>query len=253
MQQSLNRHQKMLLDRALDSSIALLQKQPVCRIIVDILEEVMKIETVRKNAGREEIDYSFLLFALAEYSQPRDKISEWLKSGDLIRVKKGLYIFGKHIALTPYSPEVLANLIYGPSAISLNYALSYYGLIPERTTTITSITNKRNKLFSTPVGEFTYKYLNPTKYPIGIALANQAKHQHFLIASPEKALCDHIHLTDKKIMLTNLDEVNTYLFYDLRIDENALRACNVNNLMQISKAYEDKRLNLLTQFIKKWK
>lgn len=109
-------------------------KSPVCRIIVDILEISMNIEMVRKLAEREEIDYQFLLSTLSEYARPRDKISEWLKSGDLIRVKKGLYVFGEHIALTPYSHEILANLIYGPSAISLSYALAFYGLIPERVT-----------------------------------------------------------------------------------------------------------------------
>lgn len=213
----------------------------------------MNIETVRKLAGREEVDYQFLLSILSEYAHPRDKISVWLKSGDLIRVKKGLYIFGKHIALTPYAQEVLANLIYGPSAISLNYALSFYGLIPERVTTITSITNKRNKSFATPVGEFTYKYLSPAKYPTGIELRINSQDNHFLIASPEKALCDHIYLTDKKVILLNIDDINAYLFHDLRIDESALRTFKVNNLSQISKIYEDKRLDLLTQFIKMWK
>ena len=213
----------------------------------------MNIETVRKIAAREEIDYQFLLSTLSQYSHPRDKISEWLKSGALIRVKKGLYVFGKHIALTPYSLEVLANLIYGPSAISLDYALSYYGLIPERTTTVTSITNKRNKSFSTPVGEFTYKYLNPAKYSIGIELANYSKQNNFLIASPEKALCDHIHLTDKKVKLAGLDDINAYLLHDLRIDESALRLFKLNKLAKISKAYEDRRLDLLIKFIKKWK
>src|SRR5579862_4289111 len=158
----------------------------------------MKLETVRKIAGKEEIDYQFLLSLLSEYAHPRDKISEWLKSGDLIRVKKGLYVFGKQIALIPYSLEVLANLIYGPSAISLNYALAYYGFIPERVTTVTSITNKRKKSFATPAGEFTYQYLSLAKYPFEIELAGH-KQKHFLIASPEKAICDHIYLTDKRI------------------------------------------------------
>lgn len=77
----------------------------------------MNIEKLRKKAGREEIDYQFLLPLLAKYAYPRDKISSWLKAGDLIRVKKGLYVFGKDAALHPYSKEVLANLIYGPSAM----------------------------------------------------------------------------------------------------------------------------------------
>lgn len=213
----------------------------------------MKIETLRKLAGKEVVDYPFLLSMLSEYDRPRDKISTWLKSGDLIRVKKGLYIFGKNVALLPYSHEVLANLIYGPSAISLSYALAFYGLIPERVTTITSITNKRNKLFATPIGEFTYRYLHTKKYAVGITLASHSKENHFLIASPEKALCDHLHLTDNKIILSNHDEMEAYLFQDLRIDKDLVQSFNKNMLLEISSIYNDERLNLLTSFIKKWK
>src|SRR5436190_9717139 len=98
----------------------------------------MRINLLRKLAEKEIIDYTFLISVLSNYASPRDKITAWLKSGDLIRVKKGLYVFGKDVALTPFSHEVLANLIYGPSAISLSYALAFYGLIPERVTTVTS-------------------------------------------------------------------------------------------------------------------
>lgn len=49
----------------------------------------MNIEQLRKLAGREEIDYPFLMSALSNYAWPREKISNWLKSGELIRVKKG--------------------------------------------------------------------------------------------------------------------------------------------------------------------
>src|SRR3990167_4009219 len=114
----------------------------------------MKIEALRKLAGGEEIDYQFLMSALQDYAQPRDKVSQWLKTGELVRVKKGLYVFGKTVAETAYSQEVLANLIYGPSAISLSYALSFYGLIPERVPVITSITNNRIKSFATSIGTF---------------------------------------------------------------------------------------------------
>ncbi|HEX4045359.1 MAG TPA: hypothetical protein VHZ76_06825 [Gammaproteobacteria bacterium] len=212
----------------------------------------MKIETVRKIAGREEIDYQFLISMLAEYACPRDKITEWLKSGDLIRIKKGLYIFGPEIASTPYSLEVLSNLIYGPSAISLQYALAYYGFIPERVTVVTSITNKRNKSFVTPVGKFTYRYLSPTKYPVEIMLADH-KQKKFLIASPEKALCDHIYLTDKRIKLNSLDDIDKYLLYDLRIEETALQSLHPKKLSMISKIYQDERLDLLANYIKKRK
>lgn len=213
----------------------------------------MNIGKLRKMAGREEIDYQFLLSALSAYAYPRDKISTWLKSGELIRVKKGLYIFGKDSALHPHSKEVLANLIYGPSAISLSYALSFYGIIPERATQVTSITNKRNKLFNTPAGQFSYHYLNNSKYSIGLELSQASKNSSFLIASPEKALCDHIHLTDKVIKLINFSEIEAYLLYDLRIDDSFLLSLQLTQLKEICLAYKDPRLNLLLKFIQQWK
>lgn len=213
----------------------------------------MNILKLRKFLGREEIDYQFLLSALSEYASPRDKISSLLKSGELIRVKKGLYIFGKEAALAPYSPEVLANLIYGPSALSLSYALSFYGLIPERIVKITSITNKRDKTFVTPVGDFTYRYLTPKKYAVGIELFHLNENSQFLIASPEKALCDHIHLTDKKIKLTSILQVEQYLFNDLRIQEEALAQFRQDLLSEIVSIYQDNRLLILENYIRELK
>jgi predicted transcriptional regulator of viral defense system len=87
---------------------------------------------LRKIIPREEFDYALLTAALSEYAAPRQKINELLKSGVITRVKKGLYIFGPAYNQVPVCKEVLANLIYGPSCLSLEYALAYHGLIPER-------------------------------------------------------------------------------------------------------------------------
>src|SRR5258708_26257092 len=87
----------------------------------------MNIFKIRRSAKREEIDYLFLMHALAEYRSPRNKIQAFLRSKELIRIKKGLYIFGEKARQEAFSKEILANLIYGPSAISLEYALAYYG------------------------------------------------------------------------------------------------------------------------------
>ena len=210
----------------------------------------MKIEALRRRAGREEIDYPFLISALKDYARPREKISAWLKSGQLIRVKKGLYLFGQTAAQTPYSKELLANLIYGPSAISLTYALSFYGLIPEKAVTLTSITPKRNKLFKTPVGYFQYFYLHPKKYPVGILLEKTIENKTFMIASPEKALCDQMHIVDQRIKPENIHEMESYLFQDLRIDEILLKKFKINRLSEINVAYQDDNIILLIQLIK---
>lgn len=230
-----------------------MQNQPVCRIIIDILEIKVHIHTIKKQARQEIVDYQFLMSALKAYSRPRDKISSWLKSGELIRVKKGLYVFGEDTGQGLYSKEILANLIYGPSALSLQYALAYYQFIPDQVTTVTSITPKRNKIFNTPVGRFTYKYLHPRKYAVGIEFVALSSTERFLIASPEKALCDQIHIIDNSLRLDHLEEIEAYLTTDLRIDMDLIKQLEIKKLTELSQTYQDKRLMLLTQFIKKWK
>ncbi|NGX53960.1 MAG: hypothetical protein K1000chlam4_00681 [Chlamydiae bacterium] len=116
---------------------------------------------IRKRAKTEEFDYLFLMDCLSSYKQPRDKLTVLLKNRQIIRVKKGIYILGDEYRKRPYSLEVLANLIYGPSYISFEYALAYYHLIPERVSRVTSASSKRIKQFTTPVGEFCNYYLRP--------------------------------------------------------------------------------------------
>ena len=121
--------------------------------------------SIRAGAKTEELDYLFLMNCLAAYKHPRDKLTALLRRKDLVRVKKGLYVFGKDYRHRPFSHEVLANLIYGPSYISFESALGYYGLIPEKVTRTTSACLKRNKHLKTPIGEFVYYYLQPPKIP----------------------------------------------------------------------------------------
>ena len=120
---------------------------------------------LRNAIGREEFDHPQLVSALSAYEAVQQKIHELLKAGIIIRVKKGLYAFGPKIRQRPISQESLANLIYGPSCISMEYALSYHGLIPERVEIVTSVTPKKNKEFNTPIGLFTYRHLPLSKYP----------------------------------------------------------------------------------------
>ncbi len=212
----------------------------------------MNIYELRDKIGQEIVDYNQLKDVLKNYTHPRGKISDWIRRGELIRVKKGLYVFGQAVARAPFSLEVLANLIYGPSAISLNYALSYYGLIPESVHTITSITNKRNKEFETPIRRFTYRYLSDEKYAIGIQLLTPNKNTNFLIATPEKALCDIIALASKNLIIKSQQDLTDFLLNDLRIDEDGVRAMNLSLISEITHKYRNARLSQFTKYLKKW-
>src|SRR5262245_29628514 len=94
--------------------------------------------SIRRNIKTEEFDYPALMQELSQYKKPRDAVTRFLHNGSIVRVKKGLYVFGENYRKGMICKESLANLIYGPSYISLEYALSYYGLIPERVEEITS-------------------------------------------------------------------------------------------------------------------
>lgn len=174
---------------------------------------------------------SFLLDRYRDYLKPQDKLKNLVKKGDLVRIRRELYIPGPDY---PYSisKETLANLVYGPSAISLEWALSFYGMIPERVETITSICFKRNKKFSTPLGVFTYRYLARELFPIGLTW-EQSKSASFLIATPEKALCDLAY--HEKI--ASREEAESYLLEHLRIDPDSLHELNPDNLFQVASAY----------------
>ena len=98
----------------------------------------------------EEIDYNYLKSFLSGYKNIRVKINDMLKKKEIIRIKKGLYVLGAPYSESLFHKETLSNLIYGPSYISLEYAMSFYGMIPEKIQVVTAVTNKRNKVFDTP-------------------------------------------------------------------------------------------------------
>ena len=60
-----------------------------------------------------------LLLLLQAYKKPNDKISALIKENILIGLKKGLYAVNESFSNIPIDKQELANLIYGPSYISL--------------------------------------------------------------------------------------------------------------------------------------
>lgn len=204
---------------------------------------------LRKISQFRELDYTYLKNALSGYARPQLKIQQLLASGALIRVKKGLYVLGGDYSEAPISLEVLANLIYGPSAISLDYALSFYGLIPEHVHVVTSITPKRDKNFQTPVGHFSYRYLNMKKYSIGLVRRTLDDQRHVIIASPEKALADKIYFS-KSLVLETKNDVKDYLFSDLRLDESLLENIDIDLFLKISLVYKKSRITSVLNYLK---
>jgi hypothetical protein len=197
---------------------------------------------------REEFDYQALLDALKAYSRPRDKISDMLRKGVIIRVKKGLYILGENYRRRPYSRELMANLIYGPSYISMDFALQFYGMIPERVEAVTSVTTGRSRRFMTPLGLFVYRNNPLPLFRFGMTRIEIDKDTAFLMATPEKALCDKIR-DDRGVGWRSLKAVRHHLIEGLRMEEKALTHLNPDHIAEIAVVSASGKLKRLHQFI----
>lgn len=196
------------------------------------------------------IDAQTLLCLLDDYRKPRECILRMVKNEELIRLKNGFYLIADKIkresnTLIPY--EQVANLLYGPSYVSLEWALSFYGMIPERVHTITSMTTGRNKSYHTPVGDFIYYRLASDSYSIGVIQKNSPDFEGgFLMATPEKALADLVFKTCRGL---DKNQLQQELLESKRIDHEYLHQLNKALLREIAESYRSKSVNCLVDLI----
>ncbi len=193
-----------------------------------------------------------MIYSLLEKSviNVNDKISNLVKSGELVRLKKGFYTFSKPYLTKPIDLISVANTLYAPSYISFDYALSYYGMIPERVSEITSATSKNEKLFDTPLGRFSYKRVPLQAYSIGVDWLYDDVDGGKFIATQEKALCDKIRY-DRGIGTLTQSAMMEYLKYDLRLE--ITKPLDSKFIEEIATAYRSKNLKTLSQVIEKGK
>lgn len=183
-------------------------------------------------------------YKLNNYSNKNNKISREIKKGKLFKIITGLY------ETDPNTPGyLLASSIYGPSYISFDFALSYYGLIPERVSTITCATfnKKKRKQYNTKFGVFTYKDVPSSVYPEEILL-KQENNYSYQIATKEKALCDKLYSLKP---LKNLSNLETMLFNDLRIDIEEFKKINIKKIEKLSNLYHSTNVALLLKYLRR--
>jgi hypothetical protein len=134
------------------------------------------------------ISHGQLKDALAAYGNPRMKVSRMLATGELIPLRRGLYLRDRTV-----NPLALAPAIHGPSYVSFESALAWHGLIPERVEEVVCATFKRPAEFETPVGRYRYRHVPVRVFSIGIERVEDPL-LPWLLASPTKALCDSVAL-----------------------------------------------------------
>ena len=174
-----------------------------------------------KNIGVVPINKDILYSLYGYLKRPDEKVSELEQKGFIIRIKRNLYVVSPKVHQVEISSELVANHLYGPSYISLDSALSYYGLIPERVYSMRSVCTKLHKQYETQIGHFEFIKVPEKYFPIGIGIEIINNSYSFLIATPEKALCDKIS-TSKNLRIQSVRAMREYLEEDLRFDMSAL-------------------------------
>jgi hypothetical protein len=204
-----------------------------------------------KNLGVIPVNKDVLYSLFSDLKQPKDKISDLERKGFVIRIKRNLYVVSKRVHNQEISSELVANHLYGPSYVSLESALAHYGLIPERVYAMRSVCMKMRKNYDTPLGHFEYVKMPEKYFPIGVRQEIVNNQYAFLIAAPEKALCDLILYTNN-LRLQSVKAMQTYLEDDLRIDFSAVEHWNTEIVKQCAEMGRKKlELKLLEIFFNK--
>ncbi len=172
-----------------------------------------------------------------------------VKEGLLIRLKRDFYLISSKIENIKPETFEIAPLLYGPSYVSLESALSFHGWIPEAVLTTNSACSKRTKRFETSIGIFAYYNIPISIFHIGVSSCHkglpQDKNANFFIADPWKALADFIYL--RKRSWPNIIALSN----DMRIDIDLMQHSDLNLLAKLAETYPSKRVKKALKILMK--
>ncbi len=119
------------------------------------------------------------------------QLHQWKKGGDIIALKRGIYLFSDR----PVDKIEIAKHLYSPCYLSMEYALNHYGLLPDVAFAMTMITTKPTRKFHTPVGLFIFQKIKQSAF-LGYD-------PNTLMAEREKAIVDYLYLNVNNLIPKN--------------------------------------------------
>jgi predicted transcriptional regulator of viral defense system len=175
-----------------------------------------------------------------------DKIRREANNKRYFRLVRGIYETNINA-----EPAFLAGVILSPSYLSFEWALSYYGLIPERVFAITSASlgSRKNKTYENAFGRFEYSDIPADAFSSGLLFMSQDGY-YAKVATAEKALCDALY---KWPVVKNVQELEELLFEDKRIDEVAFDSLDAALIRRLAPLYHAKNLGLLVKYLERKK
>ena len=202
------------------------------------------------NIGNVPFDLSVLQTMFPDNKHITDKARSLESAGRIIRLKNGLYVVNAEESGQPLCLELIANHLYGPSYVSRHTALRYYGLIPEHVYLIQSVTTKQSRRFTNPTGVYDFQHCSASYFPLGIRIEQVSDKVSFLMATPEKALCDLITFTPK-LSFRFMSDIRLWLEEDIRFDMDTLSKFDNSLLEEIAQESRKRQsINTLIKFLK---
>ena len=179
-----------------------------------------------------------------DYVNPLDKIKRDADSGAIFRLTRGIYETDENI-----DPYLLASSILSPSYLSFDWALSYYGLIPEKVFSITSasLNIRKNKTFINKFGRYEYSDIPSNAFSEGLTYLESGDYI-VKIATKEKAICDSL---CKWRVVNSIKALKELLFVDKRIDEEEFATCDFKLMARLAALYNKTNLEMLIKLIRK--
>ena len=179
----------------------------------------MKFGNLLEAVGDEVVFETGLL--LDDETSPADvhrQLTRWKNAGRIMQLRRGLYFIAAPYQRRRPHPFLVANRLLQPSYVSLQSALAYAGMIPEYVPVTTSLTTGRTSRWNTPIGAFHFHHTKPERF-YGYRLRELGGNQAALLALPEKALLDLIHLQPQgddpdyldELRLQNLEQLDLNL------------------------------------------
>ena len=159
-----------------------------------------------------------------------------IASGEILHIKRGLYCLAGKYNRYGISRNVFANLIYGPSYISMETALAEHGWIPEAVHSVTSVSMQRARSFQTPLGY--YDYVQIKQYPLYCGVERRISDVNgvpFFLAKPLKALADYV--VSRRLDWTGREPLEE----SLRIEPECIDSLTVSDLDELEDNYKSLR------------
>jgi len=168
-----------------------------------------------------------------------------LASGEIIRIRRGLYCLAPKYQKRSINLYALAQLVYGPSYVSLESALSRHGWIPEAVHGITSASFGKSKEFTTPLGVLSYDRVPQRVFYTEVERVTDASGNVFLMATPLKALADYVYVRGKD--WTGIKPAVS----SLRIEPEELEQVSRPNLEALGGDYTNSRVRRFLEGLRK--